>query len=216
MMGVAALKSAVEKLGAINTPNTLTAVHVDFTLACIKSSSYHAALSVINTPMHTVSPHIVTLEDRDYLSYFYYTGMIYSALKMYAQAVDAFALTLAIPSHAISAIQIMSYKKYILTSLLLKGDVDALPARSTSQIVLRNIDALTTQYGEAAKAYKQGSEPLKTVIALHYDVFKQVIQLLHTATPHHDTAHASAAALDVYIHRFLCACMICRTSRWVC
>jgi len=58
-------------------------------------------------------------------------------------------------------------------AIFAEGSFDQLPGRSTSPILLRNLDMLCGLYVEASKAFKMGAEPLKQLANQHFDLFKQ-------------------------------------------
>ena len=71
-----------------------------------------------------------------FLLYYYYGGMIYTALKQYSQALYLFEVAVTTPAMAVSHIMLEAYKKYILVSLILQGKIAPLP-KYTSQVVGR-------------------------------------------------------------------------------
>lgn len=89
---------------------------------------------------------------QDHLLYHYYAGMIWCGLKDFERATDAFEVAIAMPSNAVSAIQIEAYKKYILASLLHDGKLRQLP-RYTANIVLRTAKSACVAYFDYAKAF---------------------------------------------------------------
>lgn len=58
-----------------------------------------------------------------FLLYYYYGGMIYTAMKNYERALYFFEVAVSTPALAMSHIMLESYKKYILISLILHGKV---------------------------------------------------------------------------------------------
>lgn len=59
-----------------------------------------------------------------FLLYYYYGGMIYTAVKNYERALYFFEVAITTPAVAMSHIMLESYKKYILVSLILHGTVN--------------------------------------------------------------------------------------------
>lgn len=89
----------------------------------------------------------------DYLTYYYYAGMLYCGLKKFERAMECFQMVLSVPSSGVSAVQVEAYKKYILVSLMTNSKLVPLPSRTTSQ-ALRVLDRLVQQpYIMLASAY---------------------------------------------------------------
>jgi len=81
--------------------------------------------------------------------------MVYIGLKNYSRSLEMFKLALTIPAVFVSQIMIESYKKYILISLLVNGNVENLP-RYASPIVTRMKNFLQP-YHEFATAFSTNS-----------------------------------------------------------
>ena len=60
---------------------------------------------------------------KHFLLYYYYGGMIYTAVKNYDRAQYFFRVCITTPALAVSHIMLESFKKYILVSLILEGKV---------------------------------------------------------------------------------------------
>lgn len=58
-----------------------------------------------------------------FLLYYYYGGMIYTAIKNYERALYFFEVCISTPAMAMSYIMLEAYKKFILVSLILHGKV---------------------------------------------------------------------------------------------
>lgn len=66
-------------------------------------------------------PHGTKFDSKYLLSYFYYAGCVYTAMKMFDSALFFFEQALAVPAFVVSQIMIESYRKYILVALISKG-----------------------------------------------------------------------------------------------
>lgn len=86
------------------------------------------------------------------LSYFYYAGCVYGAMKLYDSALFYLEQALTMPAMALSQIMIESYKKFILMSLISKGKMPSLP-KYTSWIVINQLKPLCSIYYELATAF---------------------------------------------------------------
>lgn len=62
-------------------------------------------------------------DSKHFLLYYYYGGMIYTAMKNYNRALYFFEVVATVPSMVVSHIMLEAYKKYILVSLILEGKV---------------------------------------------------------------------------------------------
>lgn len=60
---------------------------------------------------------------KHFLLYYYYGGMIYTAVKNYDRAQYFFRVCITTPALAVSHIMLEAFKKYILVSLILEGRV---------------------------------------------------------------------------------------------
>lgn len=66
-----------------------------------------------------------------FLLYYYYGGMIYTAVKNYDRALYFFEVAVSTPAMAMSHIMLEAYKKFILVSLIINGKVSAYPETHT-------------------------------------------------------------------------------------
>lgn len=81
------------------------------------------------------------MNSKHFLLYYYYGGMIYTALKRYEQALYCLEVVITTPAYAVSHVMLEAYKKYILVSLILYGKVSM-----TSYYVLVTIIVPRTEY----------------------------------------------------------------------
>ncbi|KXJ29960.1 COP9 signalosome complex subunit 3 [Exaiptasia diaphana] len=105
------------------------------------------------------------------LSYYYYGGMIYAALKNYDRALYFFEVAVTCPAMDVSHIMLESYKKFILVSLILNGKISGLP-KYTSNVVQRFLKPLSSPYHELANTYASNNpSDLQATIAKHQETF---------------------------------------------
>ena len=84
-------------------------------------SSRHDTSSTFITPESGLS---AKLEYRDHLIYFLYGAMIFMALKKWKRALLFLEIVIMSPvANNVSKIQVDAYKKWVLISLLSKGNV---------------------------------------------------------------------------------------------
>jgi len=162
---------AIEKLRGTNV-NLLTSVHADLMYVCCKAHHYRAAIPILDTPVFTIDPKATGIEPKEYLEYFYFGGTVAIGLKRWSQAVDMFTQGLTCPSQILSAVQIETFKKYVLVCLLAYGEYRDLP-QSASPVVSKSLDRLCHAYMDFAKAYKLGMDQVQRVVADNHKQFAQ-------------------------------------------
>ena len=148
--GIVHLQIAITKLQA--NPLQLTSVHSDLCQLCLMAKCVKAALQFLDVDFTDISKENKSFDVRYFLQYYYYGGMIYASLKQFERALYFFEVAITIPSNAISAIVVESFKKYILISLILHGKLKSLP-KYTSQIVTRHVKQMIPHYTELVTAY---------------------------------------------------------------
>lgn len=132
---------AIEKLRGFDSQ--LTAIHADLCLLSLSAKMFKPALKLLDidiTGIHStevrflraifkvLNRNLSPLKDGNhdakyFLLYYYYGGMIYTAMKNYERALYFFEVAVSTPALAMSHIMLESYKKYILISLILHGKV---------------------------------------------------------------------------------------------
>lgn len=55
--------------------------------------------------------------------YFYYAGSVYIGLKKFSRATEMLKTAISVPAIVPSAVMIEAYKKFVLVSLILSGQV---------------------------------------------------------------------------------------------
>jgi len=171
--GLQPLRQAVETMTAIdNSPNLLTSVHADFAKLCLKTKMYSYALSVIETPYYQVKKE-TGMEVLDYLLYHYYSGLLFVGLKKFSKALESFQLVLTVQSASLSAIQVESFKRYVICCLIVHGELVPLPLKTTSPVVARSVDRICAMYIDFARAYKKGIDAAQRVIEQQVEDFRK-------------------------------------------
>ena len=121
---------------------------------CIACRNYKVAIPYIDKNILSIGwskeTSGVTIEN--YLLYHYYSGMIYTGLKRYNDASNAFLLCVSVPSVGLSEVSVMAYKKWILVSLLAHGSVPELPAYSSS-IATARLPRIASKYIDFKSKY---------------------------------------------------------------
>ncbi|MBA0599419.1 hypothetical protein Gorai_005639 [Gossypium raimondii] len=95
----------------------LTALHPEFLLLCLLAKSYKTGHSVLEEDIFEVD------QPKDLFLYCYYGGMICIGQKHFQKALELLHNVVTAPMFAVNAIAVEAYKKYILVSLILHGQV---------------------------------------------------------------------------------------------
>lgn len=155
MSSIRPLQAALEKLRP--TPETLTPVHAEFLRVCLKAKAYHLGARVLDQPIFDIAcgnGNFSQMSPQSFLCYFYYGALIRIGMKEYAKSLQLLLVVLTCPASCLSAIQADAYKKYVLVSLKVSGECQALPVYA-SHIVQRY--AKSPGYtADIAEAFKQG------------------------------------------------------------
>lgn len=169
MRGIDLLCHAVSKIQL--NPSQLTSIHADLCQLCLLAKCLKPALQFLDVDITEISKEGGHYDSKHFLLYYYYGGMIYTALKNYERAMYFFEVAIATPSMAVSHIMLEAYKKYILVALILQGKVPTLP-RYTSQVVGRFIKPLSQPYHDLATAYTTNSpDEVRNIVNRHSDTF---------------------------------------------
>jgi len=185
MRAIKPLRSAVYKIAA---EDQITPQHYMFTLACIKARCYKTALSLLDSNPFSVDPSRTGIESVDIRLFFYYGGIVYTALKNFKQAQESFLNVISFPAYITSEIMLEAYKKFILVSLLYNGNIPSITKFSGTGFT-RNIKQRCQPYEDMINSYNTHSiDDFKTCIAIHNEEFVKdnnlglVKQLLHSLT----------------------------------
>ena len=104
------------------------------------------------------------IEIIDYLQFWFYLGNYHAAQKQFVEAQESYTMVLTVPSNgSVSAVQVESYKKLILVSLLASGEMAPINSRLVAASVQRTVEALATPYLELAKVYKKSAQSPSTM-----------------------------------------------------
>ncbi|KAJ1517548.1 hypothetical protein HMI55_006736, partial [Coelomomyces lativittatus] len=101
-------------------PNSISCVHPIALKTCLLANHFKAAMRLLSSPMNQVQRPITC---QDILLYMYYGGLIHTGMKNYKSAIQFFGFNLSLPSQYVSKIQIESFKRFTLLSLLLHGNL---------------------------------------------------------------------------------------------
>lgn len=85
---------------------------------CIAGKMYSLGATIADTDLFAFDPKKTGITGIDVMSYYYYTGYIFTTLKQYERAIEAFRLALTTPTFLIHQCMINAYKKYLLVCML--------------------------------------------------------------------------------------------------
>lgn len=153
---IRAIKPLQLAITRLNAKDHLTPQHAQLTLACIWSKTYKVAIPYLDAFVFQIDPQLTGVRSEDTRLYFYYGAICYIAGKHWIQAGQFLETVISSPALMPSAIQVDAYKKYVLVSLIHKGEVPQLP-RTTSQQVSRACKQLAGAYEELATSFQTRS-----------------------------------------------------------
>lgn len=151
--GINLLSNAITKLQDHRCQ--LTPIHSDLCLLCLDSKCLNPAIKFLDID-HT---DIKKVDDKDedvknVISYYYYGGLIYAAVKNFERASFFFEIVLTMPANVMNPIMQETYKKQIIIMLLLHGKLpeNMLP-KYTSACVLKYRKQVGHSYLKFANEY---------------------------------------------------------------
>ncbi|KAG7205429.1 hypothetical protein KM043_007422 [Ampulex compressa] len=152
LRGIELLRRAIRKIQLFDSQ--LTSIHADLYQLCLLSKCFKPALEFLDIDVTGISQEGGQFDSKYFLLYYYYGGMIYTAVKNYERALYFFEVCVTTPAMAVSYIMLGAYKKYILVSLILHGKVQNLPRdhnlglvkQVLSYLYKKNIQRLTKTF----------------------------------------------------------------------
>lgn len=171
MRAIRYLQEAKRKVAP--SENHLTPQHVHILLACISSKAYKAALPMLDHFVYLIDPTQTGLSSEDTRLYYYYGGICYAALKKWEKAIQFFEILISAPAIIASAIMIEGYKKYLMSSLIHKGETSSLP-NCINSTVIRQFKQSCAPYEDLVQAFKNVSlEQFNAVFEANIQVFSK-------------------------------------------
>lgn len=170
-LGISPLLAMIPKLQ--RSPEQLTAIHGDVCQLALAAKMFRPVLPLLDVDILEVDKTYSVLDAKDYLMYFYYGGLIYATLKMWARALHFFELCLIIPTFSLSCILIETVKKIILVSLIHHGKFNTASEGTGSQVMtLRAWKLYGQAYLQLALAFKKDSpDALLAAVETHRNQF---------------------------------------------
>ncbi|KAG5444074.1 COP9 signalosome complex subunit 3 [Clonorchis sinensis] len=168
--GIESLLIGIKKLQ--RSPSQLTSLHSDVCQLALSARLFSPVLPLLNVDILEIEKNYSFVDQKDYLLYFYYGGMIYGALKNWERALHFFELCLIIPSFSVSCILVEAAKKVILTSLIHNGKFTTVLKVPTQFVSPRPWKRYCQPYMALATAFQDPNpEALETVIETHRNTF---------------------------------------------
>ncbi|XP_045130958.1 COP9 signalosome complex subunit 3-like [Portunus trituberculatus] len=150
MRGIEVLSTAIYKTQ--ESPLHLTSIHAHLLHLCLESKCFKPALKFMDVDVMDISKERGNYDVKHFLLYYYYGGMIYTAIKNYERAQYFFRVCITTPALAVSHIMLEAFKKYILVSLILEGKIGKIP-KYASLVVTRFIKPLSQAYWDLGTAF---------------------------------------------------------------
>jgi len=167
--GIELLKQAIRKIQLSDCQ--LTSIHADLCQLCLAAKCFKPALEFLDTDITTISEEGSQLNSKHFLLYYYYGGLIYTALKQYEQALYCLEVVITTPAYAVSHVMLEAYKKYILVSLIIHGKILNVPKYMTVT-VNRFIKPLSQAYHDlATSCTNNNSADAHQVLTKYHDIF---------------------------------------------
>lgn len=169
--GIDTLSRCIQKTQ--ENENQLLSIHADLLKLCLTSQCMKPALRFLAADILSISRENNSYDVKNFLLYYYYGGMVYSATKDHTRAHFFFEQAITCPSVAVSQIVVDAYKKWVLVSLIVTGKLTALP-KYASLTLNRLIKPLVAQYNLLAQVYmKNDLAELHSTINAHRTRFVQ-------------------------------------------
>ncbi|KAH8364501.1 hypothetical protein KR084_007455 [Drosophila pseudotakahashii] len=203
ILGIRILSRAIDQIRQLDTQ--LTPIHADLCLLSLKAKNFSVVLPYLDadiTDISTVAAECKTQQQQQsqhtdanndakyFLLYFYYGGMIYTAVKNYERALYFFEVCITTPAMAMSHIMLEAYKKFLMVSLIVEGKVTRLIPSiyqslnlvicqlqiayipKNTQVIGRFMKPMANHYHDLVNVYaNSSSEELRIIILKYSEAF---------------------------------------------
>ncbi|KAH7882842.1 hypothetical protein F5I97DRAFT_1900062 [Phlebopus sp. FC_14] len=146
----------------------LTTIQPIFLKTCVSSRQFVAALPVLEHPITTIDLSLSDLHYNDNLVYHYAGGMVYAALKQWAEAEELFEICACSPGPAAAGIQMEALKKLILVQLIHRGKMIP-PPKYIHPALPRLLKG--TPYSQFVNAFPQQRAQLRSIVDAEQQLF---------------------------------------------
>ncbi|SPP76881.1 blast:COP9 signalosome complex subunit 3 [Drosophila guanche] len=183
ILGIKIMARAVDQIRQMDTQ--LTPIHADLCLLSLKAKNFNLVLAYLDTDITDISTaaaecktqqqqqsqHTDANNDAKYfLLFYYYGGMIYTAVKNYDRALYFFEVCITTPAMAMSHIMLEAYKKFLMVSLIVEGNIAFIP--KNTQVIGRFMKPMASHYHDLVSVYaNSSSEELRILILKYSEAF---------------------------------------------
>ncbi|XP_017136372.1 COP9 signalosome complex subunit 3 isoform X2 [Drosophila miranda] len=183
ILGIKIMARAVDQIRQIDSQ--LTPIHADLCLLSLKAKNFNLVLTYMDgditdistaaaeckTQQQQQSQHTDANNDAKYfLLFYYYGGMIYTAVKEYDRALYFFEVCITTPAMAMSHIMLEAYKKFLMVSLIVEGNIAFIP--KNTQVIGRFMKPMASHYHDLVNVYaNSSSEELRILILKYSEAF---------------------------------------------
>ncbi|XP_076060686.1 COP9 signalosome subunit 3 [Oratosquilla oratoria] len=169
MRGIELLCIAIKKVQ--ESPLMLTSIHAHLVHLCLVAKCFKPALRFLDIDIMDISKEQGNYDVKYFLLYYYYGGMVYTAVKNYERAQYFFRVCITTPAFAVSHIMLEAFKKHILVSLILEGKIGKIP-KYVSLIMTRFIKPLSQVYWDLGVAYATNCpDKVHGLVTKHQETF---------------------------------------------
>ncbi|SPP76878.1 COP9 signalosome complex subunit 3 isoform X1 [Drosophila guanche] len=184
ILGIKIMARAVDQIRQMDTQ--LTPIHADLCLLSLKAKNFNLVLAYLDTDITDISTaaaecktqqqqqsqHTVDANNdaKYFLLFYYYGGMIYTAVKNYDRALYFFEVCITTPAMAMSHIMLEAYKKFLMVSLIVEGNIAFIP--KNTQVIGRFMKPMASHYHDLVSVYaNSSSEELRILILKYSEAF---------------------------------------------
>ncbi|XP_017136371.1 COP9 signalosome complex subunit 3 isoform X1 [Drosophila miranda] len=184
ILGIKIMARAVDQIRQIDSQ--LTPIHADLCLLSLKAKNFNLVLTYMDgditdistaaaeckTQQQQQSQHTVDANNdaKYFLLFYYYGGMIYTAVKEYDRALYFFEVCITTPAMAMSHIMLEAYKKFLMVSLIVEGNIAFIP--KNTQVIGRFMKPMASHYHDLVNVYaNSSSEELRILILKYSEAF---------------------------------------------
>ncbi|VUZ43812.1 unnamed protein product [Hymenolepis diminuta] len=165
--GIPILRTAINRMQ--NGLKHLTSLHVNICQLAISAKFFSPVIPILNEDILDVDPNKKAYCIQDTLLYFYYGGMVYAAVKMWERSYNFFNLACSLPNLLLSHVAYSAAKKFVLVSLIHKGEFNRTDCK-----VFSRIKEHLEPYRRLEIAFaSQNTSSLQSVIAENRAAFEQ-------------------------------------------
>eukprot|EP00899_Mesostigma_viride_P018633 jgi/Mesvir1/26771/Mv20546-RA.1 len=159
------------------SPSHLTPQHVDVFQVALLARTYGVVTPLVEEEIYDVLPKVTGVTATDFLLYCLYGGMLLIGLKKFKKALELLHYAVTTPTTEMNAIIVACYKKFVLLSLIVNGQVPQF-SKYTSSSVQRSLRMHCQPYMDLASVYAgRDIGELRNAVAAHTKVLAADLNL---------------------------------------